>query len=304
MLLLALELLVRVFHLHNERPARYLDEHQVEKWVPNQAEFSVTGNRKQNVGEYRINNFGFNSIYDNYNIDPTKNNIALVGDSFIEGFHTNYTKSLGQQIEKKNANVKVLEFGYSGYDFADQMHLIKSYNHIFKELDHVIVYLRFTDDLERDAYKKSNRLSLNTPVNKLLKKSKLIMYAKDIGLIDPIKNKTTSILSVIKGKREEALNNKKLNNDSLYLANFMSLTKEYQFNREKYTLLLDKSLCSKNFLDYLNTNNYKTIDINLAFNKANKPVTLIYDQHWSNYGRDLAAKSIANYLERSINNFN
>ncbi|MGJ8733542.1 MAG: hypothetical protein ACSHW4_10365, partial [Cellulophaga sp.] len=78
-LVLALELLVRVFHLHNERPERYLDEYGVEKWVPNQSGFSVTGNRKQNVGAYRINNFGFNSVYDDFTVSKDSIEVAIVG---------------------------------------------------------------------------------------------------------------------------------------------------------------------------------------------------------------------------------
>ena len=98
-ILLGLEILVRVFHLHKDRPVRYLDEYNVEKWIPNQTGYWVTGNRRQNVGHYKINNFGYNSVYDEFNPSKNSKEIALVGDSFIQGFHQDYQNSLGQKLE-------------------------------------------------------------------------------------------------------------------------------------------------------------------------------------------------------------
>lgn len=293
-LVLALELLVRVFHLHNERPERYLDEYGVEKWVPNQKGYSVTGNRKQNVGEYRINNFGFNSVYDNYTVSKDSIEIAIVGDSFIEGFHQNYKNSISRKIEKKIPNTKVLEFGYAGYNLSEELNLITSYNHLFKDIDRVVIYMRYTDDLTVGEYKVSNRLSLDTPLNRLLKKSKLIVYANDIGLFDPIKTKVTATINFIKGVKTPEI--KETNKDTLYLTNFKKLIKAYNYDKEKNILLLDYSLCSSEFLEYLDHNNFKSIDFNSGFKKDTKSKTLIYDQHWNNLGREIIADKIVEFL--------
>ncbi|MCK0156870.1 hypothetical protein MWU65_06740 [Cellulophaga sp. F20128] len=294
-LLVSLELLVRVFHLHNERPERYADEYGVEKWVPNQAGYSVTGNRKQNVGEYRINDFGFNSVYNNYLPSKDSIEIAIVGDSFIEGFHQDYTNSISRKVEKKIPNVKVFEFGYAGYNLADQLNLMQAYNHLFKDIDRVVVYIRFTDDLITGEYKLSNRLSLNTPLNKLLKRSKLIVYAKDIGFFDPIKEKIAAVVNFSKGVSGDI--HKKKNNDSLYLENFKKLVNFYNYNKEKNILLVDYSLCSQEFLNYLKVNDFRTIDFNADFKKDNIPKTLIYDQHWNDAGREIIADRIAEYIK-------
>ena len=129
---LAIEGLVRVFHLHNERPSRFLDDQKVEKWVPYQEGYSVTGNRRQNVGYYRINSMGFNSQYDVYEPTDKGKEIALIGDSFIEGFHQDVEVSLGQKVELLlKDEFRVYEFGYAGYDMADQLHLMEQYKELF-----------------------------------------------------------------------------------------------------------------------------------------------------------------------------
>ncbi|PKB44666.1 hypothetical protein AX016_2887 [Cellulophaga sp. RHA19] len=294
-LLLSLELLVRVFHLHNDRPQRYLDEYGVEKWVPNQKGYSVTGNRRQNVGEYRINNFGFNSVYDNYTVSKDSIEVAIIGDSFIEGFHQDYTKSISRKVEKKLPNIKVLEFGYSGYHLAEEFNLIASYKHLFKDIDRVVIYMRFTDDLITGEYAVSSRLSLDTPMNRLLKKSKLIVYAKDIGAFDPVKNAVESTVNFI--KKVKPNDNIEVHKDSIYLANFKKLVKTYNYDKEKNVLLLDYSLCSSEFLSYLKQNNFKTINFNEAFKKSSSPKTLIYDQHWNNLGREIIADEIVDYIK-------
>ena len=96
LILLVLEVLTRIFYLGEDKPSRFLDDKQVEKWVPNQAGYDITGNRNQNFVKYRINNSGFNSCRE---FVPSLEDIeiALVGDSFIEGFHQPYQNSIGKK---------------------------------------------------------------------------------------------------------------------------------------------------------------------------------------------------------------
>ena len=115
---------------------------KLKKWVPNQNGFSVTGNRRQNFSEYKINNSGYNS-YREFNPTANKTELALVGDSFIEGFHQNYYNSIGKKIEQQFADIEVYEYGYAGYDFADQLHLVHSYKEQFDHIDQVILGIKF-----------------------------------------------------------------------------------------------------------------------------------------------------------------
>ena len=91
---------MRAFHLTKDYPSRYVDEFGVEKWMPNQNGMSVTGIRRQNFSEFKINKSGFNS-YREFTPTEDKTEIALVGDSFIEGFHQHYYNSIGKKIENK-----------------------------------------------------------------------------------------------------------------------------------------------------------------------------------------------------------
>ncbi|TXN35986.1 hypothetical protein FVB32_15610 [Flagellimonas hymeniacidonis] len=297
---LCLELLVRIFHLHNERPVRFLDDRQVERWMSNQEDYSVVGNRRQNVGHYRINSFGFNSVYDQYDIKDPEKYIALVGDSFIEGFHQDYHRSLGQKIERSlGDSIKVYEFGYAGYDLADQLHLIQAYRDIFKEMDHVVIYMRFTDDLERSEYKHSNRLSLDTPISRLAKHVKSIVYLKDIGLVDPITKSLSRVLSLFaEGSRTRKLSSTPIVKDTYAtrIQNFKILVDQYGYDKQKNVLLLDYSLCPNQFLSFLDENKFKSIDFGKDLNDSELPTTLIYDQHWNDNGRQLIAELVAEYV--------
>ncbi len=299
LIILGLELIVRVFHLHKDRPERYLDEYNVEKWVPNQSGVWVTGNRKQNVGHYRINNFGFNSVYDDFQTTSNEKEIALVGDSFIQGFHEDYQSSLGQNIEGLlNAKYKVLEFGYAGWDLADQLHMMQAYKHLFDNIEYIVTYMQFTTDLDRDKYTVSNRFSLDTPLSRFLKQIKTVVYLRDIGLLDPVTECLSGLKNRIQGKKIAEDSNRISENEinSLRLENFKRLIEKYNFDKEKNVLLIDFSLCSSQFITYLEQNNFKTINFNTAFKASKIPPTLIYDQHWSKHGRNLIANLIKEYL--------
>jgi len=297
LILISLELLVRVFHLQNERPNRYADEFGVEKWIPNQIEYSITGNRKQNVGKYRINSIGFNTVYDTYNPFVDSVEIAIVGDSFIEGFHEDYTNSLGQQVDKVFPNLKVLEFGYAGYDLADELHLIKAYEHYFKNINHTFIYLRFTDDLERNHYVESSRLDLNSPIRTVAKQIKSLVYAKDIGLFSSVAKTPNRIKSFVKGNKILKIKKEKEFEKNLKrLENFKKLMRTYPIEKSKFTFLLDERLCSAPFLKYLAENNFNVLDYGEKMDASKKQTTLVYDQHWSKEGRKIVANLISDYI--------
>ncbi|MGY3794349.1 hypothetical protein [Aquimarina sp. 433] len=304
LILISLEVLVRVFHLGKDTPTRILDENNVEKWLPNQQGFSVTGNRRQNFSEFYINNSGYNS-YREFIPTMDKVEVALVGDSFIEGFHQNYYNSIGKKIEKSIPEIEVYEYGYAGYDFADQLHLVNAYQEQFNAIDHVILGIKFSNDLTRGTYKVvQGRLALESPMNRLLKKSKLLVYCKSIGILDPPQMLLYRLKSLLKPptptneisdkEKQEALQKK----EEQYLTNFKSLVNTYGFDKTRYTLLLDSKITSDYFIAYLDREGFNYIDFADYFAKSKKPTTLIYDRHWNDHGRELIAKSISDYLKK------
>ena len=307
-ILICLEILVRIFYLGKDTPHRFVDDFKVEKWKPNQHGFSVTGNRRQNFSEYYINSSGFNS-YREFNPTYNKVEIALVGDSFIEGFHQNYYNSIGKKIEKEIPGIEVYEYGYAGYDFADQLHLINAYSNQFKKIDLVILGIKFSNDLTRGDYNViQERLALETPLNNFLKRSKLLVYTKSIGMFDAPKRLIQSIFKLFQPKEKktihtfskEAITLNKRKKELRYLSNFKSLVATYGFEKDKFVLLLDSKITPVLFLNYLNETNYTYLDISESFSKATKPTTLIYDKHWNNYGRERVAILIAEYLKKEL----
>jgi hypothetical protein len=300
LILFFLELLIRVFHLTKDYPVRYVDDYGVEKWAPNQEGYSVTGIRRQNFSKYHINAFGYNSYRE---FKPTKDNfeIALVGDSFVEGFHQNYYNSTGKKVENKLKGIEVYEFGYAGYDFADQLHLIHQYKKTFDLIDCVILGLKFENDLTRGEYGVlEERMKLESPLYRSLRQIKLLVYLQNIGAFDAARELTKKILSPgnknIKQDSINAENIIRVRNERC-LNNFESLINQYGFDKNRFVFLIDKEQTPKMFLKYLDDNSFKYIDFSEILKQSKKPTTLIYDMHWNNHGRDLIAGLIAHYIK-------
>ncbi|WP_298555592.1 hypothetical protein [uncultured Algibacter sp.] len=300
LILVLLELIIRVFHLTKDYPVRIIDDFGVEKWKPNQSGFSVTGNRRQNFSEFRINSSGFNS-YREFTPSDDKKEIALVGDSFIEGFHQDYNSSIGKKIENTLKGIEVYEYGYAGYDLADQFNLMHQYKKDFDYIDFVFIGIEFHTDLKRGKHKIiQDRMKLESPLYRNLRKIKLLTYMNSIGAVDALKKRFTQLISFrIKEKKNEKVNTKsslkEMNLD--YLSNFNELVKTYNFDKERFIFLLEEAQTPDAFINYLEKNNYKFIDLSQDLTKAKVPTTLIYDKHWNNHGRALVAKSIIEYLK-------
>lgn len=312
-IIILLELYVRVFHLSKDYPVRIVDAQRVEKWQPNQNGYAVTGNRRQNFSEYRINSSGFNS-YHEFNPTADKFELALVGDSFIEGFHQNYYNSIGKKIENTLKGVEVYEYGYAGYDFADQIHLIHAYKDDFELIDCVVLNLKFENDLMRGTYDViPDRMKFESPLYRNLRNIKLLTYAQNIGALDPIKKLPGKIINALSGQ-EEALSKSEISKtpkqteeilrNQKYLNNFVQLVTTYGYDKDKNILLLDATKTPSLFLDYLSNNQYKYIDYSKILQASKKPTNLVYDMHWNNHGRTLIAKAIVDYVVTKFQDFN
>ncbi|WP_445381931.1 hypothetical protein [Robiginitalea sp. IMCC43444] len=299
LILCLLEVLVRVFHLHKDTPSRIIDAYGVEKWAPNQQGYSVTGNRRQNVGEYRINASGFNS-YREFNPTIEAYEVALIGDSFIEGFHQDYDQSIGKKIEEQLPDFNVYEYGYAGYDLADELHLIKAYDSVFQKIDKIFIYLKYPDDLRRDTYSVSQeRMRLEKGIYRFLKYSKVLVYCQNIGLLSAI-TRSISQLKTVLIPTDNRPGNTDISPSAMekrYLSNFKKLWEEWVAESGKIVLLLDKKTFPEGFIQYLEGQDISYLDYGPALDKAAKPVTLIYDQHWNDYGRGLIAAEIADFLK-------
>ncbi len=274
-------------------PTRQVGTSGIYEWVPGQNGYTVYGNRRQNFSQYRINSKGYNSYRE---FTPTKDKIeiAIIGDSYIEGFHQDYFRSIGNKIEQKLGNsLEVYEYGHSSNDLADQLYLIYKNKNTFDLIDYTIIGLKYENDLRRAKYEFIER----KPFFPLLRKSKLLVYLLGIGILDPLKDLNKKLRTSTKklpiSKAKAMVQDK----DSLYLENFKSIIAAYGFDRRKTALLLDSRVTNAKFLEYLKNENIRYIDFANSFEKAtNKPTTLIYDQHWNNFGRELIANEIVEYI--------
>lgn len=307
LILVMLEMLIRLFHLYTEDPPRIIDEYGVEKRKPDHNGYSVTGNRNQNFSEFNINKEGFNS-YREYNPTENKIEVAIIGDSFIEGFHQDYNESIGKKIEESVPDIEVYEYGYAGYDLANQLHLIKSYKEQFKLIDVIVIYLNYESDLSRSKYTpNTDRVAmLSSNLFKIRDNIKLLSFTSKIGVLDPVKAFITGKAFTEENEGGYQTNEvdqaeKNINRDFDYLNNFISLVDLYGYDKSKTVLLLDSRKTSSNFLAYCDANNYRYIDFANTFENSKKPTTLIYDWHWNNHGRTLIAQLLSNYLKSKPN---
>lgn len=300
LLVLSLEILVRVFHLYTEDPPRMIDELLVEKRVPGHSGYAVTGNRNMNFSRFRINQSGYNSKRE-YEPTEDETEIALVGDSFIEGFHIDYDNSLGTKLENTlNHQVLVYEYGYAGYDLANQYHLIDTYKEDFAKIDYIVVYMDYATDLHRNVYEPNHdRIALlSSTLFKIRDNVKLLAYISKIGVLDKIQGFGASILGKNQPKTRTAI--PKSSKDQEYLENFKKLSTTYNIDYSKTFLLMDSRKTNKAFLDYCATESISIIDFGAAFDKEQRPTDLVYDQHWNDYGRSVIAELIGEALKPKI----
>jgi hypothetical protein len=306
LILVVLELLVRAFHLHADDPPKMIDEFGVEKRVPGSTGHYVKGNRRQHFTRFSINNYGFNS-YREFEPTEEKYEVALVGDSYIEGFHQDYDNSLGKKIERRLPDVEVYEYGYTGSNMAYQMHLVNAYKDRFNKIDRIILYMKFKNDFDSYEHETDYELiqMLNTLPFRIRKNCKLWVYGSNYSMTLPIKNIAAGIwkgLNFLRGRGnwEVAVSEMEVTLVADRIENFQKLIATYGLDTQKTMLLLDSRVTNIQFLDFCEANGISYLDFSEAFQKAEAPVTLVYDMHWNDYGRELIAEIMADYLRKDI----
>src|SRR5690606_4453526 len=299
LILIALEVLVRVFHLYNDMPERYVDSKNINKWIPGQTGYAVYGNRVQNMAEYHINESGYNS-YREFKPTEEKFELALIGDSYIEGFHQHYYSSIGKRIEDEFPGIEVYEYGHSANDMADQLYLVYMNPEHFDKIDKIIFYIKFENDLNRGEYKHTS----HQPRFMSLRKSKLLEYAINIGLMDPVRDLLGDLRRM--GQAEDPKNESSQVDETAFettrIKNFDSLVARYGFDREKSAILLDSRITPKSFIEHLMALDIDIIDFASTFEESggSRRTTLIYDQHWNNFGRKLISELISQYINEDV----
>jgi hypothetical protein len=146
LVLVSLEIALRVFGLSAKTmPTQNIDNNYL--FEPGNSGFRIKGGLKEINCYYEINKQGFNSIVDFDELDYKNLNIALIGDSYIQGFDTDVNHSIGRQLEEMlGKNVVVHEYGRAGANIIDYA---LAYQQFVKSKKYDFVFVLATDkDLE------------------------------------------------------------------------------------------------------------------------------------------------------------
>src|SRR5690606_23102469 len=191
----------------------------------------------------------------------------------------------------------VYEYGHSSNDFADQLFLVHQDPEHFDKIDKIVYYIKFENDLDRDQY----RHITHQPLYLTLRKSKLLEYAINIGVMDPLKELAADMrnLGRKKGVPKAYGSLDKAELEAKRIANFDTLLERYGFDKEKSAILLDSRITPRAFLDHLDSLDIVVLDFAEKFTSAggSRRTTLIYDQHWNSFGRGLVAEILAAYIQ-------
>jgi hypothetical protein len=222
---------------------------------------------------FHINNQGWNSTKDFDSINNENYNIAIIGDSYIEGFHENVETSIGRRIEELGGDtLNVHEYGHSGGNINDYILVYKEIES--KPYDKIIVLLTNSDLVESKA--------------------------KFMG-----RGKDAIQLSSFRKVYDEIAFLRYLNINQGLIANFGKILEKADHSAHKKVsegpekINFDYSAFDKSkviFIYESNKFNSEVID-SLGFNCIEikhdlKPYTFGFDSHWNSNGRINCAKSI------------
>jgi|GEM_PF-3173578 len=142
LVILMLELTLRVFGLAAKTmPTQNVDGNYL--FEPGKSGYWVRGGLGEITNYYEINDQGYNSIIDYDRFESENLNIALIGDSYIQGFQTDVRYSVGRQLENILGNNTVVhEYGKAGSTVVD---FALTYQQYIKNKDYDFVFILATD---------------------------------------------------------------------------------------------------------------------------------------------------------------
>lgn len=109
----------------------------------------VSGGLGEIRGHYVINDQGWNSVVDYRDPDTSKIRVAIIGDSYIEGFHVDAEQSVGRILEETSPGFQVHEYGKSGANVADYARIYEKW--VRGRYDYTFVWLSDDDLLQHSA---------------------------------------------------------------------------------------------------------------------------------------------------------
>lgn len=263
-LLISSEIITRVFNLAN-MPLKKIKKDGITLYEPYQSGTMVFGNFGDIRAKFNINPQGYNSLSD-YNDSFEGFKYAIIGDSFVEGFHENVNKSIGKRAEKILPETQFHEYGRSGWNAHNYLQLC---NNIANQYNKIFVICDTSDFMENHP----EQHTINTSnIRKLVIKSRLFCYLY-------YNRKAAAILVP-----------KRLN----YIA---SPSKNHTY--EVRILPFQNKFPSNVVWVWRNSKETKLLsDNNIAIKHDLTPYTFgLFDDHWNSNGRQNAAETISSYIK-------
>jgi hypothetical protein len=286
--LVCLEIIVRVFHLTTtEKLTANVDGNKLMR--PGAKGIAVYGGLGEIKGNFSINNQGWNSVKDYEHLPTDKINIAIIGDSYVQGFHGNVEESIGRLLEKSlHDSVNVHEFGIAGGNIVDYGVLFEKF--IKGKYDYAFIRLAKDDLIGNDTrfMGKGNMIPKASAFSNIFSHLQSIQYLKATHKIDIIF--TSILLDVYK-----------------ILTGQKSLTGKKEKKGNRYTPASQDALkkldstafffYEKNSLDSSFIRTSPTPCIEIVHNRT--PYDHGFDRHWNNNGRKNCADAIRTYMEKN-----
>jgi hypothetical protein len=222
---------------------------------------------------FHINNQGWNSIVDFDSLKEEDYNIAIIGDSYIEGFHENIETSIGRRLEKFAGDSLVAhEYGHSGGNINDYILVYKEIEN--KPYDKIIVLLTNSDLLESKA-KFMGRGKDAVQLSTLRKVYNEIAFLRYLNINQGLIANFGKILETADhSPRQTAVTEPERINFDFFVFDKSKVVFIYESNKFNPAVLISQGY------------NCKEIKHELS------PYTFGFDNHWNTDGRINCAKSI------------
>lgn len=240
----------------------------------------VRGGLKEVESRFVINNQGWNSNVDYKELDTSFTNIAIIGDSYIEGFHVTPDSSIGRLIEYNDSDLKVFEYGHSGGNSNDYSILLDSLSQL--DFDYFFILLA-TGDLMENRTSFMNRKAVNdlSFTRKLYESSAILRYLN----VQHKMNRNSS--EIFKTKKDKSHS---INSDSIANNRLISFVEGYLLNDNRVVVMYEKEKLSKEQEALIPLNQQ------LMINHIFQPTNFGFDTHWNLNGRKNVANTISSFI--------
>lgn len=276
--LFLLEFVTRIFSLSGHTiPEANLNNDKL--CAPYSEDTWVKGGMHEIASHYKINSQGFNSLKDYSKLDKTKVSIAIIGDSYVQGLHSDVEKSIGRLLEAETDNkVEVHEYGKAGGNIVDFSLLFEKF--IRNRYDYTFILITNKDITASKAsfMTKGSSVPKQSLVREIYSKSSFVRYLNiNHGLF--FKFKKISSCPNIKGHQQQKITKKDINFSALNVFDSRCI---FIYEENKLDTSLIKSMINNPLV---------------KINHQIKPYDHGFDSHWNDSGRINCALSIKNHIK-------